>query len=65
MNKEIKFEEMKTFNEVQEQIEKLEQVIVGLKKELTLFNSSYKSDKIKRQLSMFEFEIKTLKWVLS
>lgn len=56
---------MKTYNEIQEQIEKLEQVIAGLKKELTLHNSSFMSDKIKRQISMLESDIETLKWVLS
>lgn len=56
---------MKTYNEIQEQIEKLEQVIAGLKKELTLHNSSFMSDKIKRQISMLESDIETLKWVMS
>ena len=56
---------MKTYNEIQEQIEKLEQVIAGLKKEFTLHNSSFMSDKIKRKISMLESDIETLKWVLS
>lgn len=56
---------MKTYNEIQEQIEKLEQVISGLKKELTLQNSVFMSDKIKRQISMLECDIETLRWVLS
>lgn len=60
-----KLKTMKNYNEVQEQIEKLEQVIVGLKKELTLNNSSFMSDKIKRQISMLESDIETLKWVVS
>jgi hypothetical protein len=56
---------MKTSNEIQEQIDKLEQTIVGLKKELTLPISVFMSDKIKRQISMYESDIENLKWVLS
>ena len=56
---------MKTYNQIQEQIEKLEQLIAGLKKELTQNNSSFMSDKIKRQISMLESDIQTLKWVIS
>jgi hypothetical protein len=56
---------MKTHNEIQEQIEKLKQLIVNLKKELTLMNSYFMSDKIKMQISIFQHEIETLNWVLS
>jgi hypothetical protein len=55
---------MKTYNEIQEQIVKLEQVISFLKKELTSDVSVYMSEKIKRQISMLESDIKTLKWVI-
>lgn len=56
---------MKTYNEVQEQIEKLENTIVELKKQSLLLRGSFMSDNIDNQIKMISEDIKTLKWVIS
>lgn len=57
---------MKTYNEIQEQIEKLEQTVKGITKEM--FSIPIQSpifDKMSNQKEKLENDIRTLKWVLS
>ena len=57
---------MKTYNEIQEQIEKLEVMIKGIEKEM--FPIPIQSpifDNMSKQKGQLENDIKTLKWVLS
>jgi predicted nuclease with TOPRIM domain len=56
---------MKTYNEVNEEIEKLRQIKALLKKELAQFNSPCKSEAIKRKILELESNIEALMWVLS
>jgi len=56
---------MKTYNEVNEEIEKLRQIKALLKKELAQFNSQCKSEAIKRKILELESNIEALMWVLS
>jgi chaperonin cofactor prefoldin len=57
---------MKTYNEIQEQIEKLEVMIKGIEKEM--FPIPIQSPifaNLSKQKEQLENDIKTLKWVLS
>ena len=57
---------MKTYNEIQEQIEKLEVIVKGIEKEM--FPIPIQSPIfyiMSKQKTQIENDIKTLKWVLS
>jgi len=56
---------MKTYNEIQEQIEKLEKMLVELDKQIKQVGRFPIGINMSKQYEQIENDIKTLKWVLS
>jgi hypothetical protein len=56
---------MKTYNEIQEQIEKLEKMLVELDKQIKQVGRFPIGINMSKQYEQIEKDIKTLKWVLS
>ena len=56
---------MKSYNQIQEEIEKLEKTIEGLKKEFPIMegNNNFPEGELDKK-ELLENDVKTLKWVL-
>jgi len=56
---------MKSYNQIQEEIEKLEKTIEGFKKEISdMGGHNYFAERVIEQKELLENDVKTLKWVL-